>query len=58
MTDATEVPEKTKSGKKRDHTHWLYIAVIIAAGQLKELLGLTSPGKEPGPFVPKIAALA
>ena len=34
------------------------IAVIIASGQLKELLGLTLPGKEPGPFVPKIAALA
>src|SRR4051794_1063856 len=34
------------------------IAVIIASGQLKELLGLTLPGKEPGPFVPKIVALA
>jgi aerobic C4-dicarboxylate transport protein len=30
MTDATEVPEKTKPVKKRDHTHWLYIAVIVA----------------------------
>jgi aerobic C4-dicarboxylate transport protein len=30
MTDATEVPEKTKSVRKRDHTHWLYIAVIVA----------------------------
>jgi SulP family sulfate permease len=34
------------------------IAVIILASQLKELLGLTLPGGEPGPFIPKIAALA
>ena len=33
------------------------IAVIIFASQLKELLGLTLPGKEPGPLVPKLAAL-
>lgn len=33
------------------------IAVIILASQLKELLGLTLPGAEPGPFIPKIAAL-
>src|SRR5688572_25013523 len=33
------------------------IAVIILASQLKELLGLTLPGAEPGPFIPKIEAL-
>ncbi|CAA9262745.1 MAG: Sulfate permease [uncultured Acetobacteraceae bacterium] len=33
------------------------IAVIIFASQLKELLGLTL-GKEPGPLLPKLAALA
>lgn len=34
------------------------IAVIIFASQIKELLGLTMDGKEPGPFIPKIVALA
>ncbi len=34
------------------------IAVIIFASQLKELLGITLPGKEPGAFLPKLAALA
>ena len=34
------------------------IAVIIFASQLKELLGLTLLGKEPGPFLPKIIALS
>jgi SulP family sulfate permease len=34
------------------------IAVIIFASQLKELLGLTLPGGEPGPLLPKLAALA
>jgi SulP family sulfate permease len=34
------------------------IAVIIFASQLKELLGLTLDGAEPGPLVPKLAALA
>jgi SulP family sulfate permease len=34
------------------------IAVIIFASQLKELLGLTLERPEPGPFVPKIEALA
>jgi SulP family sulfate permease len=34
------------------------IAVIIFASQLKELLGLTLPGKEPGPLIPKLEALA
>ncbi|WP_421995997.1 SulP family inorganic anion transporter [Reyranella sp.] len=34
------------------------IAVIIFASQIKELLGLTLPGKEPGPIVPKVEALA
>ena len=34
------------------------IAVIIFASQIKDLLGITLPGKEPGEFVPKIAALA
>jgi sulfate permease, SulP family len=33
------------------------IAVIIFASQLKELLGLTLEGKEPGPLLPKLAAL-
>lgn len=33
------------------------IAVIIFASQLKELLGLTLAGKEPGPFIPKLQAL-
>src|SRR3954464_12140168 len=32
------------------------IAVIIFASQLRELFGLTLPGKEPGPLVPKLAA--
>ena len=34
------------------------IAVIIFASQLKDLLGLSLQGKEPGPFLPKIMALA
>jgi SulP family sulfate permease len=34
------------------------IAVIIFAGQVKELLGLTLKGPEPGPFLPKVQALA
>jgi SulP family sulfate permease len=34
------------------------IAVIILASQLKDLLGLSLAGKEPGPFVPKLQALA
>ena len=33
------------------------IAVIIFASQLKELLGLTLPEREPGPFLPKMGAL-
>ncbi len=33
------------------------IAVIIFASQVKELLGLTLAGKEPGPLLPKLAAL-
>ena len=33
------------------------IAVIIFASQIKDLLGLTLAGKEPGPFVPKLEAL-
>lgn len=33
------------------------IAIIIMASQLKELLGLTLPGKEPGPLLDKLAAL-
>ena len=33
------------------------IAVIIFASQLKDLLGLTLSGREPGPFLPKMAAL-
>ncbi|WP_439814230.1 SulP family inorganic anion transporter [Zavarzinia sp. CC-PAN008] len=34
------------------------IAVIIFASQLKDLLGLDLAGKEPGPIVPKVEALA
>ncbi|MDP1910990.1 MAG: SulP family inorganic anion transporter, partial [Hyphomicrobium sp.] len=34
------------------------IAAIIFASQLKELLGLTLSGAEPGPFIPKLEALA
>jgi SulP family sulfate permease len=34
------------------------IAVIIFASQVKDLLGLTLAGKEPGDLLPKIAALA
>lgn len=34
------------------------IAVIIFASQLRELLGLTLPGKEPGAILPKLMALA
>lgn len=34
------------------------IAVIIFASQVKELLGLTLAGKEPGPLLPKLQALA
>ena len=33
------------------------IAVIIFAGQVRELLGLTLKGPEPGPFIPKVTAL-
>ena len=33
------------------------IAVIIFASQIKDLLGLTCAGTEPGPFVPKLTAL-
>ena len=33
------------------------IAVIILASQLRDLLGLTLAGPEPGPLVPKLAAL-
>jgi sulfate permease, SulP family len=33
------------------------IAVIIFASQLKDLLGITLPGKEPGEFIPKLQAL-
>jgi SulP family sulfate permease len=33
------------------------IAVIILAGQLTEMLGLSLAGPEPGPLVPKLAAL-
>jgi sulfate permease, SulP family len=33
------------------------IAVIIFTSQLAELLGLTLAGKEPGPFIPKLAAI-
>jgi SulP family sulfate permease len=34
------------------------IAVVILASQLRELLGLTLAGDEPGPILPKLAALA
>jgi len=34
------------------------IAVIIFASQIKDLLGLTLAGREPGPFLPKIVALS
>ena len=34
------------------------IAVIILASQLKDLFGLTLEGKEPGPLMPKLGALA
>ena len=34
------------------------IAVIIFASQVKDLLGLTLPGKEPGAILPRLAALA
>src|SRR5204863_10118995 len=34
------------------------IAVIIFASQLRDLLGITLAGKEPGEFVPKLQALA
>jgi sulfate permease, SulP family len=33
------------------------IAVIIAASQLRDLLGLSLPGREPSEFVPKLQAL-
>jgi len=33
------------------------IAVIILASQLKDLFGMTLPGKEPGALVPKLVAL-
>src|SRR6516165_50273 len=33
------------------------IAVIIFASQLKDLFGITLPGKEPGEFIPKLQAL-
>src|SRR3984893_16409665 len=33
------------------------IAVIIFSGEISDLFGLTSPSKEPGPFVPKLEAL-
>jgi SulP family sulfate permease len=34
------------------------IAVIIAASQLKDFLGLSVTGAEPGPIIPKLVALA
>jgi SulP family sulfate permease len=34
------------------------IAVIIFSSQIKDLLGMTLPGKEPGPFVAKLSALS
>jgi SulP family sulfate permease len=34
------------------------IAVIIFASQIRDLLGLTLAGKEPGEILPKLAALA
>lgn len=33
------------------------IAVIIAASQVRDLLGLSLPGKEPAPLLPKLQAL-
>src|SRR3954454_2878294 len=33
------------------------IAIIIFASQMKDLLGLTLPGPEPGPIIPKLTAL-
>ncbi|HEY1983103.1 MAG TPA: SulP family inorganic anion transporter [Xanthobacteraceae bacterium] len=33
------------------------IAVIIFSGELADLFGLKLPGKEPGPLIPKLAAL-
>jgi SulP family sulfate permease len=33
------------------------IAIIIFASQVKDLLGLTLPGQEPGPIIPKLIAL-
>src|SRR5262249_26250655 len=33
------------------------IAIVIFASQIRELLGLTLPGHEPGTLVPKLAAL-
>jgi SulP family sulfate permease len=33
------------------------IAIIIFASQVKDLLGLALPGKEPGPLLPKLAVL-
>jgi sulfate permease, SulP family len=33
------------------------IAIIIFASQIKDLLGLTLPGQEPGPILPKLVAL-
>ncbi len=34
------------------------IAITILASQIRDLLGLTLPGAEPGPLLPKLAALA
>jgi SulP family sulfate permease len=34
------------------------IAVTILAGQLRDLAGITLPGPEPGPLLPKLSALA
>ncbi|HLJ63350.1 MAG TPA: SulP family inorganic anion transporter, partial [Stellaceae bacterium] len=34
------------------------IAIIIFSSQIKDLVGLTISGHEPGPFLPKLAALA
>jgi SulP family sulfate permease len=34
------------------------IAIIIAASQIRDLLGLSLPGREPSAFVPKLQALA
>jgi sulfate permease, SulP family len=33
------------------------IAILIAASQLKDLIGVTFPGSEPGPLIPKVIAL-